>query len=322
MPTSAVIPNWNGIALLPALVEDLRKQTVPFHEIVMVDNGSTDGSPEWAEREGLRVVRSSENHGFAWAVNRGVEASGTEIAAVFNNDIRLDRVWLERMLSAIGDRQYAVGKVLRASEPDVLDATWDSVCRGGASWRCGFGRPDGPIWSREKDVEFPPFTAILLKRDEFLFLGGLDESFGSYLEDVEFGLRCASKGHSGVYVPGAVCRHLGSATLGYWNARTVRNIARNQILLVARHYPPPLIREFGWQIAVAQVLWGFVALRHGRGGAWLRGKSEGLRSFRSFRGPGSPGIREILLKSEQEIRELQTASGRDWYWRLYFALSG
>jgi len=170
-------------------------------------------------------------------------------------------------------------------------------------------------------VVFPPFTAVLLKRKDFLDAGGLDTAFESYLEDVEFGLRAASFGHTGLYIPEAVCTHVGSGTLGQWNSQTVRRIARNQVFLLARHYPPDLIREYGWRIAVAQSLWGLVALRHGRGLAWLSGKVEGLRAFRSLRRAGSADARTLLEGSEKEIRRLQADTGQDWYWRLYFALT-
>ncbi|MBC8167622.1 MAG: hypothetical protein H7Y20_17355, partial [Bryobacteraceae bacterium] len=142
--------------------------------------------------------------------------------------------------------------------------------------------------------------------------------FGSYLEDVDFGLRCASKGYTGRYVPDAVSWHVGSATLGRWNAETVRQIAKNQLLLIARHYPPALIQEFAFQIALSHMLWGFVALRHGGGAAWIRGKLEGLRTFRQLRKPGSPNVRAIVTQSEEEIRQYQNGPESDWYWRAYF----
>lgn len=321
MSVAAVIPNWNGQRFLPDLFGDLRAQSVPFESTIVVDNGSTDGSDRWAEQAGATVVRLAANKGFAVAVNTGVQQSAARHVAVLNSDVRLNRDWLRTMLEGIQDASFAVGKVLRAASPDFIDGTFDSVCRGGTAWRCGSNRPDAPLWSRKLPAVFPPFTAVLLKRQDFLDAGGLDTAFESYLEDVEYGLRAASFGHRGWYLPDAVCTHVGSGTLGPWNARTVRQISRNQVLLIARHYSPELIREYGWRIAVAQVLWGLVALRHGRGLAWLRGKAEGLRAFRRLRCPGSSGTRSLLERSENEIRRLQADAGQDWYWRLYFALT-
>jgi len=97
----------------------------------------------------------------------------------------------------------------------------------------------------------------------------------------------------------------------------VRLIARNQLLLVARHYDGPLFRACLWPIVAGQLLWGLVALRHGAGLAWCSGKWDGLRRFR-LQGHPPPGLRQFLLDSEKEIRE----RSRDAYWRWYFRLTG
>jgi GT2 family glycosyltransferase len=268
------------------------------------------------------VLRLNQNYGFAFAVNRGVESASAEFVAILNSDVRLDAGWLSAMAAGIGNKTFATGKVLSAAEPDTIDGAWDAVCRGGTALRCGAGRPDGEFWSISRSIVFPPLTAALIHRERFLGLGGLDEAFVSYLEDVEFGLRCASKGYTGYYIPAAVSYHLGSATLGRWNAGTVKQIARNQLFLIARHYPPELLREYGFRIAVAQLLWWAVAVRQGRGLAWLRGKWEGIRNFRRLRRPGSAAVREVLENSEREIREIQAFTGADKYWQIYLALAG
>jgi len=163
-------------------------------------------------------------------------------------------------------------------------------------------------------------------------VGLLDEEFESYLEDVDFGLRCAELGLSGLYVPEAIAYHAGSATLGRWHRDTVRKMARNQLLLVAKHYPPDWVKRYGWCVLVAQILWGFVALRHGAFPGYLAGKIEGLRGFRAARWRAARGkhsanfpaivqFSEIIERGEQEIRELQSLTGFDLFWRLYFALT-
>jgi GT2 family glycosyltransferase len=155
----------------------------------------------------------------------------------------------------------------------------------------------------------------------------LDEDYGSYLEDVDFGLRCALAGLAGVYVPEALGYHQGSATLGRWHSESVRQIARNQILLIAKNYPGNWIARYGWPVLIAQALWGLVALRHGAGLAYVRGKLEGLRCFGLMRPAGAlsesaqNALKDVLENSEREIHGLQTATGFDLYWRVYFALT-
>ena len=147
MNASAVIPNWNGRRFLEPLFDDLRRQTVPPDEIIVIDNGSTDGSQEWAGSQGARVVAFPANRGFAAAVNEGVRSAQGRIVAVLNNDLRLDDRWLETVLSSIGNASFAVGKVLSLADPSRIDGTFDAVCCGGTAWRCGAGSLDGPLWS-------------------------------------------------------------------------------------------------------------------------------------------------------------------------------
>lgn len=320
---SIVIPNWNGGGKLEKTLASLFAQTRGPDEILVVDNGSTDGSDTAAERAGVDVLRLGRNTGFAHAVNAGCERARHELVAVLNNDVELAPIWLERLAYALAEDNawFAAGKLYMAARPDTLDGTFDAVCRGGTSWRCGYGRPNGAIWNEPRTIRLPPFTATLFRGELFRRVGGLDELLESYLEDVEFGLRAASEGYTGRYVPEAVAWHQGSATLGRWHPRTVRQIARNQLLIVARHYPESLVRRYGWQIAVAQVLWGLVALRHGAGLAWLQGKIDGLRMFHPSRRSGCEAMASLLASSEMELYNLQRQSGFDLYWRLYFALT-
>ena len=130
------------------------------------------------------------------------------------------------------------------------------VCRGACAWRCGHGRPDGAVLEPQHEIRAAPFTAVLFRAEVFQQAGLLDESFESYLEDVEFGIRCATKGIEGIYVPDATGRHRGSATHGKWSRDTVRPISRNQVFLVARHFPGRWLLSHGYEVLVAQTLWG------------------------------------------------------------------
>jgi hypothetical protein len=159
---------------------------------------------------------------------------------------------------------------------------------------------------------------VLYRAEVFRQVGLLEESFESYLEDADFGLRCAAQRITGRYVPDARAVHVGSAALGRWHAETVRRMARNQLLLAARHFSAHHL----WPVLVAQLLWGAVAVRHGRGMAWARGKMQGLRHFSAAgmqKLQKDPELLEQILRSNEEI--IQTVS-RDTYWKLYFMLTG
>lgn len=322
---SVIIPNWNGAKLLERALDCLRRQTTPVSEILVVDGGSRDQSVETAERAGARVVKLDRNRGFCRAVNEGIRAAAGTWIGIVNNDVEVAEDWLEKLLAraVARDAWFATGKLIASDRPTHLDGAWDAICRGACAWRCGSARPDGPPWNSERTIRFAPFTAAVFRAELFRRTGLLDEAFESYLEDVDFGIRCAIKGLSGVYVPDATARHRGSATLGRWHPETVRRISRNQLLLVARHFPRHWMLRYGWPVLVGQTLWGLLALRHGAGIAFLKGKFEGLRQFRGFRNdiPSVAALSGILRESENEIHDLQRQTGYDLYWRLYFALT-
>lgn len=316
----AVVPHWNRIDLLRELVHSLAAQTRPFDEWIVADNGSSDGSADFAEQAGARVLRLGRNLGFAAAVNRGIQAARADFVAILNNDVTLDGGWLEKILAGLGDASFAAGKILRAADPKIIDGTFDEISRGACACRCGAGKPDSVYWAKSRPIRFAPMTAALFRRDLFDQIGPLDERFQSYLEDVDFGLRCASSGKIGVYLPDALAFHRGSATLGAWNSDTVFHLSRNQVLLTRKHFRG----EPRWPIVAGQLLWGTLALRHAAGMAWLRGKISGLWCARMFSGEPISAKRDRLHSeieaSERIIFETQQQTGFNWYWRVYFCL--
>lgn len=326
MKVAAVIPHWNRRALLQTLLANLGKQTRPFDEIIVVDNGSTDDSVTVAEHAGARIVKLENNLGFAAAVNRGIDATSADWIAILNNDVTLAPDWLENLLASsnAGNIWFATGKTLMASDPRRIDGTFDAISRGACAYRCGSGRPDGPVWNQTRRIRMAPMTAALFRRRLFEDIGVLDEGFESYLEDIDFGIRCAIQGLWGVYVPTAIAHHVGSSTWGAWNKNSVRLIARNQLLLTAKYF-------YGlsrWPMVAGQLLWGLTALRHGCAVAYLQGKLAGLRVARSLpawrppaQTPASTGIETFLGESEQTILDIQRQTGFDHYWRAYFWLS-
>jgi GT2 family glycosyltransferase len=320
MMVSAIVPHWNRRGLLETLLRSVKEQRRPFDEVIVVDNGSTDDSAAFAEANGARVLRLEKNFGFAAAVNRGIEAARGDWIAILNNDVTLDAQWLATLLENVGGACFATGKTLSAKDPRIIDGTFDEISRGGCAWRCGSGRPDSAVWNQPQPIRFAPMTAALFRRELFRDVGPLDERFGSYLEDVDFGIRCSLRGPAGIYLPAAVAYHLGSATLGAWNSDTVRRISQNQVVLTAKYFRG-LPR---WPILAGQLLWGILALRHFCGIAWVSGKASGFRIARNIRGDGfaneKNGIQTILAASERAIFELGQQTGFDWYWRVYFWL--
>ena len=165
-------------------------------------------------------------------------------------------------------------------------------------------------------------TAALFHRRVFDAIGLLEERFESYYEDVDFGIRCALAGLRGVYEPRAQAVHLGKATFGKRAGRVYFLSARNQLLLLAKHYPPETLRRFWWPIFAGQVLALLAAAKQGQLLPAIRGKWEALRQWHGFRDnlPGRSAIEAVMTANEAEILAIQRQIGFDIYWRLYFGL--
>lgn len=322
LSAAIVVPNWNGAHLLREFLPSALQQGV---RVVVVDNGSSDDSAAVAGGMGAEVLALGANRGFAAAVNQGIAATSEPLIGIVNNDARLAPDWLTRLAQAMVETgaHLATGKILSERTPETLDGTYDLLSRGGTAWRAGAGVRDYAFPKERRAVNFVSLTAALVRREAFVQAGLLDEDFESYLEDVEFSLRCARLGLAGVYEPAAVAWHRGSATLGVWHAETTRRIARNQVMLVAKHFPD----GFGWPGLVAHSLWGAVAMRHGAGPAYMRGKWQGLRGFAQWRAQSTwhrraDRLDAILAASESDIARLQENTGWQNYWRWYFRLAG
>ena len=299
-PVTILIPNFNGEKFLEDCVTSALRQSLAPSEVLVVDDASTDRSPELAAQLGSRVLSLSHNHGFAHAVNSGVTDSSTEWVAIVNSDVVLADDWLAELLDSAqaSNAAYACGPITRCEDVTIMDGSYDLLSRAACPWRAGSGFPiaemrlPGGYWS-------PSFTALLIlhKRD------------------------CR-----GVFVPTALATHLGSATFGAWSARSTRLLSRNQLLLVARHYPDGWFRRFGRAVVAGQLLWGILALSQGVFPAWFAGKLDALRIWSEIRARSTPmdssWLTSRLESGEREILAWQSQPPRDWYWRWYFRLAG
>jgi GT2 family glycosyltransferase len=313
MSISAIVPVWNGRDFLARLLTSLEAQTLPVAEILAVDNGSSDGAPELARERGARVIAMGRNAGFAAAVNRGIHEAAHPWIAILNTDVELATDYLEKLVDA--EAAFATGKLL--SPGGLLDGTFDVTTRAGTTWRAGASMPDAPPFDEAREIASAPWTAVLYRAEVFRQVGVLEESFESYLEDVDFGLRCAARGVRGRYVPTARATHVGSSCLGRWHPETVRRIARNQLLIAARH----LSRGDLWPVIAGQLLWGGVALRRGRALAWLRGVSQGVRLFSAARRELSPRDTDVLESFLRANEDFLRCNCADLYWRMYISLT-
>jgi GT2 family glycosyltransferase len=273
---SVVMPNWNGREWLPACLDALSSQTLAPAEIIVVDNGSTDGSLDYLRgtHPEVRVVSLERNTGFASAANRGVDVAHGGYLALVNTDVVLSPDWLERMARALHDdpRAAAVAcKMLSLDDPTRVYDAGDVLRRDGVCEQRGrFGRDDGR-WDDAGEVFGACAGAALYRRSAVLEVGGFDERYFAYLEDVDLALRLRLAGWRCRYEP-AVALHAGEASSqqlrdGHWAL-----VARNTLVLVAKAFP------LRWlpMVAYRQVAYAWHALLDRRLRAHLRGLISAL----------------------------------------------
>jgi GT2 family glycosyltransferase len=277
MRTAVVIPNWNGARWLEACLDSVAAQTARPAEVLVVDNGSTDGSAaRAAQRPGVRVLELARNTGFAVAANRGFAALEPEVEAValLNPDVVLAADWLTRTVAAL-DADLGVAavacKMVDMTDPRHLYDTGDLLRRDGACEQRGrFTRDDGR-YDAPGEVFAACAGAALYRRAAVEEVGGFEERFFLYLEDVELGLRLQLAGWRCRYEP-VTARHAGEGSETV-PVRSVEGwVERNTLLLAARHFPArwlPLV-------AYRQAGWAWAAIRAGRLGAHLRGAAAAL----------------------------------------------
>jgi GT2 family glycosyltransferase len=271
-----VIPNWNGRRWLPGCLEAVGRQLVAPDEVIVVDNGSEDGSVELlrASFPDVRVLELGRNTGFAYAANRGFEAARSEFVALLNTDVVVAEDWMARMRAAVAaDAGIAsvACKMLDLEDPTRVYDAGDVLRRDGACEQRGrFGRDDGR-WDQPGEVFGVCAGAALYRRDAVLRVGGFDERYFAYLEDVDLALRLRLAGWGCRYEP-VVALHAGEGSSRRLSGGHLYFVERNTLVLVAKSFP---LRWLPF-VLYRQASWAWHALRDRRLSWHLRGALAGL----------------------------------------------
>jgi GT2 family glycosyltransferase len=277
-----VVLNWNEREFLEVILPSIERQTYRDLRVTVADNGSTDDSIEYVQREwpDVRVVRNSENLGVAAGWNTGIRSTRAEYVGLVNNDVELDPRWLESLVAALDAHPTAAavcGKQLRFDDREVLDGAGDVLGPLGLWGRRGFGERDRGQYDVATEVDGAGMVAALYRREAFDVVGVLDEDLHSYLEDSDWSFRAGIAGYSLRYEPRAVAYHMGGATNRKLGDFTLYHLQRNSLALVAKDWTPARLRADGPRFLWHQLKTLLDSPRHGTTRVLLRGWWAGLR---------------------------------------------
>jgi GT2 family glycosyltransferase len=298
MPSSApvvsiIIVNWNGRHHLPDCLDSLSNQSYRAFEVVLVDNGSVDGSVEFLQERypWVQIVPLTENTGFARGNNVGLENASGNYIVTLNNDTQVAPDWL-RHLVTVADAHPDVGmvgsRICAFGSPDIIDSLGVRICADGMSRgayrRQSFSRLN---LSGTMEILLPSACAALYRRKMLQEVGFFDDDFFAYCEDTDLGLRCRLAGWNALLALEAVVLHKYSGTGGVFSPFKIHLVERNHYWVAVKTFP--WWRLLALPLFTAQRFWlqGWGVLTgQGSGGEFVSGSSKMAIILAILRGTG------------------------------------
>jgi GT2 family glycosyltransferase len=279
---SVVVPNYNGAPFLEACLRSLAAQSITGAEVIVVDDGSSDGSSDIVVNSfpTMRLIRLARNQGFARAVNIGIAAASGEVIALLNNDATADPGWLAEMVGALQRHPEAgsvASKILHADAADTVVSAGDVFRRAGVPNSRGVWERDAGQFDDEVEVFGACGAACAYRRRMLDEIGTFDERFFMYCEDVDLAFRAQLRGFRCIYAPRAVVRHRLSATGG--GVLASYHCGRNFVWLLAKDVPGVAWQRYAARFLMSQIRFALGALWHIRepaARARLRGQLVGF----------------------------------------------
>jgi GT2 family glycosyltransferase len=280
---TVTIATFDGRELLKGVLDSLSTQTIADRiEVVVIDDGSRDGTADWLreQRPGVELIAHQANLGVTRSLNEGLRLARGEYVALLNNDVELAPDCLERLLADLRAHPRAAvstPKLLDFHDRTRFDGAGDTYSRWGMATRRGHGEPDHGQYDEAGQVMSASAAVAVYRREAIAEVGGMDEEFFAYLEDVDWSLRARLAGWECRYEPAAVAFHMGSATLGSGpSAFNLFHVWRNGTWVIVKDLPlstmlrcsPFLLGGQAWH------LWNAVRYRQLR--TWARAWGSAL----------------------------------------------
>jgi len=318
-PVSAVIVSWNGMRQLPECLGALVPQLPPDSEVVLVDNGSADGTAAWtrANHPQAHLIALPENLGFAGGVNAGLRAARGELLLLINDDAFAEPGFVAALLDVMRrqpDIGAAGGVLLFAHRPEIVASAGIRVRRDWLALDLWAGRNAVELPADPQPIMGPSGGAAIYRRALLEDIGLMEPGFFSYLEDVDLAWRALLRGWHSVVAPQARARHVYSATAGQGSAFKQRLLGRNRLRVIARCLPAELAARCLPAILAYDLLaiaYGILTRRPAIAGgrmATLRDLPRLMRDRRAIQSSRSASIGEIARWIEPAATPWQTLS--------------
>ncbi len=279
-----IIPNWNGQQWLGSCLESLQNQTFRDFQIIVVDNGSSDGSAEFVRTNfpDVQLIALPTNTGFTGGINAGIRAGSAKYVCWFNNDAEAAPDFLAQLLEALQVREadgfgMAAARVSFYAQSDVINSAGGFVGPDGVGRDRGYRQTDGPAFDQAGEIFGPAGVAALYRREIFDKIGLLDDDFFLYSEEIDFNYRAQLAGYRCWYAPTARVLHRGSATTRRISTKATRLASRNGLLSIIKNIPSPLIFKLLPWIMVGQLYQLFLFARQGNFVPALQGKLDVIK---------------------------------------------
>lgn len=281
---TVIIPNYNGLSFMEPCMRALQKQRYRDFDILVVDNGSEDGSAEWLKERKIPTIFLENNVGFSRAVNVGIKAAKTPYVLLLNNDTEAEPEFIGELVKSISrsEKIFSVSsKMIQLYHKDLMDSAGDMYSVMGWAYQRGVGQK-AKGYNKEREVFSACAGAAIYRREAFETVGYFDEKHFAYLEDIDICYRAKIFGYHNLYCPAAVVYHVGSGTSGSkYNEFKVKLTSRNNIYLNYKNMPWPQLLINGVPLAAGILLKYAFFKKIGFEKAYLEGIKEGFATMRT-----------------------------------------
>lgn len=298
-----VIPHWNGEGILRRCLLSLRRTRYSDYRVLVVNNGSTDGSISMVRREHpeVHMVESPVNLGFAAGCNLGIRASDSPYIVLLNNDTEVTAGWLNPLVN-LADSDPVVGAV-QAKMRSFQNRDRFDYCGAAGGEMDIFGYPfamgrifetietDTGQYDRVKAVFWASGAATLLRRAALVKTGLLDDYFFAHMEEIDLDWRLQLAGYCVMTAPEAVVYHQTGATLGEERLQKMVLNHRNSILMVLKNYSPETLL---WLMPMRLLLEMITMAASVARGQWKRAAAVGLGIWGVIR-----SLRHVVRKRKE-----------------------